>query len=69
MSIEVKVLGKYKMSNGVDVDIEYKCPHCGERVTECISFHGGMIDNCVANISSHECPECGERNELDVDLY
>ena len=45
MSIEVEVLGKYKMAYGTEVDVAYTCPHCGESVTDTICFSGD-IKNC-----------------------
>lgn len=68
MSIEVNVLGKYKMAYGTEVEVSYTCPHCGESVTETICFSDD-IKNCIADVGCHECPECGEENDLDVDLY
>lgn len=68
MSIEVSVLGKYRMAYGTEVEVSYICPHCGESVTDTICFSSD-IKNCVAEVSDHECPECGENSDLDVDLY
>ena len=68
MSIEVEVLGKYKMAYGTEVDVAYTCPHCGANVTDTICFSSD-IKNCVADVSGQQCPECGELNDLDVDLY
>ncbi len=68
MSIDVSVLGKYKMAYGTEVEVSYTCPHCGESVTDTICF-SSTIKNCVAEVCDHECPECGECSDLDVDLY
>ena len=68
MSIEVTVCGKYRMAYGLEVEVSYTCPHCGECVTETICF-SDELNNCVAVVDDHECPECGECNELEVDLY
>lgn len=68
MSIEVDVLGKYEEAYGLEVEISYTCPHCGESVTENLCF-SKSLRNCIADVSAHECPECGENNDLDVDLY
>ena len=68
MSIEVNVLGKYKMPYGLEVEVSYRCPHCNEDVNETICFSSNF-QNCVADVSDHECPECGECNDLDVDLH
>lgn len=68
MSIEVSVVGKYKMAYGLEVEVSYACPHCGENVTETICF-SDSVSNCVACVDNHECPECGECNDLEVDLY
>ena len=68
MSIDVNVLGKYKLAYGTEVEVGYTCPHCGESVTDTICF-SGSFQNCVAEVCDRECPECGECNDLDVDLY
>lgn len=68
MAIEVNVLGKYEDVNGMEVEIGYTCPHCGESVTESIFFSASLKD-CIADVDSHQCPECGEENALEVDLY
>ena len=68
MAIDVNVLGKYKMAYGIEVEVSYTCPHCGENVTDTICF-SNTIQDCVAEVCDHECPECGECIDLDVDLY
>ena len=68
MCIRVKVLDKYKMSYGTEVEVRYTCPHCGETIEETICFSGSQTQ-CVASIEDHECPDCAEYNDLDVDLY
>lgn len=68
MAIEVTVLGKYRMAYGLEVEVSYTCPHCGESVTESLNF-SNEFGQCVAEVYDHECPECGEENDLDVDLY
>ena len=56
------------MAYGLDVEVSYTCPHCGEQVSDTICFEKNM-KNCIAEVHDHECPECGESNDLDVDLY
>ena len=68
MSIEVTTLAKNNMSYGLEVDVNYLCPHCSENITETICFSESIKD-CIAEVCDHECPECGEFNDLDVDLY
>lgn len=68
MSIDVSVLGKYKMAYGTEVEVSYTCSHCGESVTDTICFSSD-IKNCVVEVCGQQCPECGELNDLDVDLY
>ena len=68
MAIEVEILGKFKEAYGIDVEVGYTCPHCGEHVTETICFSDDL-NNCIAAVDRHECPECGEENDLEVDLY
>lgn len=67
MSVEANVLGKYYMAYGIEAEITYTCPHCGETVTETMCF-SKELDNTIA-CGSHECYECGQSFELDVDLY
>ena len=38
MAIEVTALGKHEEAYGVEVEVNYTCPHCGEAVTETICF-------------------------------
>ena len=68
MAVEAKVIDKYKMAYGTEVEVNYTCPHCGESVNETICFS----DNCtnhVAVLEDHQCYECGEDIELEVDFY
>ena len=68
MAIEVTVLGKYKEAYGLEVDVNYTCPHCGTCVTESICFEKNLKD-CIAVMDNHACPDCGKSNDLEVDLY
>lgn len=68
MTIEVAVVGKYRMAYGTEVEVRYTCPHCGEIVTDTICF-SNEIGECVACVDDHACPECGEESDLEVDLY
>lgn len=34
MAVEAKVIDKYKMAYGTEVEVNYTCPHCGESVNE-----------------------------------
>lgn len=67
MAIEVSVLGKCKEADGIDVEFNYTCPHCGESVTDSI-FVSYSLDNQCIDIDGRECPECYEENDLEVDL-
>lgn len=68
MRVEATVIDKCKMAFGTEVDVTYTCPHCGETVTECITF-GGDCTDYVALLEGHECYECCEEIDLAVDFY
>lgn len=68
MPVTANVISKWEAPWGLDVTVSYTCPHCGETVTETISFGKGL-KNCVASMEDHECYECGEYIDLEVDLY
>lgn len=68
MTIEVTVVGKFKMAYGTEVKVRYTCPHCGETVTDTLCF-SNEIGECVACLDDHACPEYGEESDLEVDLY
>ena len=67
MRVEAKVINKYKMAYGTEVEVNYTCPHCGEDVTETICFDDA--NNYVAVLDDHQCYECAEDIKLEVDFY
>ena len=69
MGVEARVIDKYKMAYGTEVEVNYTCPHCGENVTETICFSDNLTSNCIAVLDDHQCYECGEDIELEVDFY
>lgn len=70
MTVTAIVISKWKAPWGLDVEVSYTCPHCGETVTETISFSKDFENgNYVACLDDHECYECGEYIDLEVDLY
>ena len=69
MAVEARVVGKYKMAYGTEVELNYTCPHCGENVTETICFSDKICSDYVAVMEDHRCYECGEDIELEVDFY
>ena len=53
MPVTANVISKWEAPWGLDVTVSYTCPHCGETVTETISFGKGL-KNCVASMEDYE---------------
>jgi len=68
MGISTRILKKYKMAYGTEVEVSYTCRHCREKVTDTICFSNEDIRECISEVYDQECPECGECNDLDVNL-
>ena len=70
MAVEARVLGKSRMAYGIDVDVSYTCPNCGDHITEtvCFSFELDRCGGAGALLEDHQCPECGEDIELEIDF-
>ena len=68
MAVEARVVDKSRMAYGVEVDVSYTCPRCGDYITETICFSFESARGGGVLLEDHECPECGADIELEMDL-
>ena len=68
MAVEARVVDTSRTAYGVEVDVSYTCPRCGDHIAETICFSFELTDDGGALLEDHECPECGADIELEIDF-